>query len=40
MALGVSDERIMRKHILPNITAPVIVQFTLVIPQAIMLTAG
>ena len=40
VALGVTDGRIMRKHILPNITAPIIVQFTLVIPQAIMLTAG
>ena len=40
VALGVTDARIMRQHILPNITAPIIVQFTLVIPQAIMLTAG
>ena len=34
------DARILLHHILPNIIAPIIVQFTLVIPQAIMLTAG
>ena len=40
VALGVHDARILLHHILPNIIAPIIVQFTLVIPQAIMLTAG
>ena len=34
------DARILLHHILPNIIAPIIVQFTQVIPQAIMLTAG
>ena len=38
--MGVRDGRILRRHILPNIIAPIIVQFSLVIPQAIMLTAG
>ncbi len=40
VALGADVRRIVWYHILPNITAPVIVQFTLVIPQAIMVTAG
>jgi peptide/nickel transport system permease protein len=40
ITLGARDGRILRRHILPNIIAPVIVQFTLVIPRAIMLTAG
>jgi peptide/nickel transport system permease protein len=40
ITLGAKDGRILLRHILPNIIAPVIVQFTLVIPRAIMLTAG
>jgi peptide/nickel transport system permease protein len=40
ITLGAKDARILLRHILPNILAPVIVQFTLVIPRAIMLTAG
>jgi peptide/nickel transport system permease protein len=40
VTLGARDGRILVRHILPNIIAPVIVQFTLVIPRAIMLTAG
>jgi peptide/nickel transport system permease protein len=40
ISVGVRDFRILWRHILPNIIAPIIVQFTLVIPQAIMLTAG
>lgn len=40
ITLGARDGRILVRHILPNIIAPVIVQFTLVIPRAIMLTAG
>lgn len=40
ITLGARDSRILLRHILPNIIAPVIVQFTLVIPRAIMLTAG
>jgi peptide/nickel transport system permease protein len=40
ITLGAKDARILLRHILPNIIAPVIVQFTLVIPRAIMLTAG
>jgi peptide/nickel transport system permease protein len=40
ITLGARDGRILLRHILPNIIAPVIVQFTLVIPRAIMLTAG
>lgn len=40
VSLGIGDGRILYRHILPNIIAPVIVQFSLVIPQAIMLTAG
>jgi len=40
ITLGAKDARILLRHIFPNIIAPVIVQFTLVIPRAIMLTAG
>jgi len=40
ISVGVRDGRILLRHILPNIIAPIIVQFSLVIPQAIMLTAG
>ena len=40
ITLGARNGRILLRHILPNIIAPVIVQFTLVIPRAIMLTAG
>jgi peptide/nickel transport system permease protein len=40
ISVGAQDGRILFRHILPNIIAPIIVQFTLVIPSAIMLTAG
>jgi len=38
--VGVSDLRILRRHILPNIVAPIIVQMSLLIPGAILTTAG
>lgn len=40
ITLGAKNGRILLRHILPNIIAPIIVQFTLVLPRAIMLTAG
>jgi peptide/nickel transport system permease protein len=40
LSMGVSDSRILRKHILPNITAPIVVQISLMIPGAIMTVAG
>ncbi len=40
ITIGARDDRILLRHILPNIFAPIIVQFSLVIPRAIMLTAG
>ena len=39
-AIGVSDRRIMMRYILPNILAPVVVQFSLMVPGAIMTVAG
>ncbi|WP_152657490.1 nickel transporter permease [Oceanobacillus sp. CFH 90083] len=39
-ALGASDSRIIFKHILPNITSPIIVQATLSIATAILSAAG
>ena len=39
-AVGSSDFRIIRKHILPNCMAPVIVQATLGVASAILNTAG
>jgi peptide/nickel transport system permease protein len=35
-ALNVSDPRLMLKHVFPNVLAPVIVQFTLVVGHTIM----
>lgn len=40
ICLGVSDLRILRRHILPNIVAPIIVQMSLLIPSAILTTAA
>lgn len=39
-AIGASDSRIIRKHIIPNALAPVIVQGTLGVASAILSTAG
>jgi len=39
-ALGVSDSRIAVRHILPNVAAPIIVQTTLGLGQAIINAAG
>ncbi len=39
-AIGASDARIIRKHILPNSLAPIIVQGTLGVAGAILSTAG
>ncbi|MBE0593139.1 MAG: ABC transporter permease, partial [Gemmatimonadales bacterium] len=39
-ALGLSAGRIMRRHLLPNVAAPVIVSATLGIGQMILLEAG
>ncbi|MDO5718515.1 MAG: ABC transporter permease [Tissierellia bacterium] len=39
-AIGASDSRIIRKHILPNALAPIIVQGTLGVAGAILSTAG
>ena len=39
-ALGVSDMKIMWRHLLPNIIAPVIVQTTLFVAAAILIEAG
>jgi ABC-type dipeptide/oligopeptide/nickel transport system permease subunit len=39
-ALGASQERVLRRHILPNILAPVIVQSTLGIGSAVLEAAG
>ena len=39
-AIGVSDGRIIMKHIIPNALAPVIVQGTLGVATAILSTAG
>lgn len=40
LSIGASDGRILSRHILPNIMAPIIVQMSLLIPGAIMTTAG
>lgn len=40
IAVGASDLRIFRQHILPNILAPILVQVSLLIPSAIMTSAG
>jgi peptide/nickel transport system permease protein len=40
IATGSSDLRIFRQHILPNILAPILVQISLLIPSAIMTSAG
>ncbi len=39
-SIGVSDARIMFRHIIPNCLAPILVLFTLNIPDAIMAEAG
>lgn len=39
-AIGATDSRIIRKHIIPNALAPVIVQGTLGVASAILSTAG
>jgi peptide/nickel transport system permease protein len=39
-ALGVSAARIMARTILPNVTAPIIVQFSLTVSAAILLESG
>jgi peptide/nickel transport system permease protein len=40
LSVGSRDSRIMLRHILPNIGAPIIVQISLLIPDAIMTTAA
>jgi len=40
ISIGVRDWRILFRHILPNILSPIIVQTSLVIPNAIMTTAS
>ncbi len=40
ISIGVKDSRILFRHILPNIISVIIVQTSLVIPSAIMTTAG
>jgi peptide/nickel transport system permease protein len=39
-ALGASDWRIMREHVLPNLVGPLIVYGTLIIPVNILLEAA
>lgn len=39
-ALGAKDERIIVRHILPNIFAPVLIQLTLAMAYAVLLEAG
>ncbi len=39
-ALGASDRRIMFRHILPNLVAPIIVYTTLLIPTTILFEAA
>jgi ABC-type dipeptide/oligopeptide/nickel transport system permease subunit len=39
-SIGVGDTRIMFRHIIPNCLAPILVLFTLNIPEAIMAEAG
>ena len=40
LSLGVPNERILYRHILPNITSSIVVQMSILIPSAIMMTAG
>jgi peptide/nickel transport system permease protein len=40
ISIGANDSRILFRHILPNILSIIIVQTSLVIPSAIMTTAG
>ncbi len=40
LSLGVPNERILYRHILPNITASIVVQMSILIPSAVMMTAG
>ena len=40
ISMGASGRRIMSRHILPNIMAPIMVQISLMIPGAIMTLAG
>ena len=40
LSIGAPDHRILIRHILPNIFAPIIVQMSLLIPDAIMTTAA
>lgn len=39
-SLGVTDRRMLRRHIVPNIAAPLIVQFSLSMAAAILLESG
>ena len=39
-ALGASNQRILRVHLLPNTVAPIIVAATVGVPAAIILEAG
>lgn len=40
LSVGAAGGRIMGRHILPNILAPIVVQMSLLIPSAILTTAG
>ena len=40
LSVGVPNARILYRHILPNIVASIIVQMSLLIPSAVMMTAG
>jgi peptide/nickel transport system permease protein len=39
-ALGASSQRVMLEHVLPNVTAPIVVQASLTMPAAILAEAG
>jgi peptide/nickel transport system permease protein len=39
-SIGAKDGRIMSLHILPNIAAPIVVQMSILVPSAILTTAG
>lgn len=39
-ALGVSDRRVLARHVLPNVASPLIVQVTLELSQAVLLSAA
>jgi peptide/nickel transport system permease protein len=39
-SVGAKDGRIMALHILPNIAAPIVVQMSILVPSAILTTAG